>query len=132
MELFLPTVILRHRRENLKKCSLRGLEERADMRFYTYPTSTLPDLSSYVLLGMDAPTLSKDDAGKGMPHGAMRKLCLDKLKNLILLSFAVFHQTFKRPIREDKRTVPTQAKVLPPLKLFISPTFLQEKTPLVF
>lgn len=66
MELFLPTVILRHRRENLKKCSLRGLEERADMRFYTYPTSTLPDLSSYVLLGMDAPVLSKDDGDKGI------------------------------------------------------------------
>lgn len=66
MELFLPTIILRHRRENLKKCSLRGLEERADMRFYTYPTSTLPDLSSYVLLGMDAPELSKTDAHKGI------------------------------------------------------------------
>lgn len=60
MQLFPPTVILRHKRENLKKCSLRGLEKREDMRFYTYPTDTLPDLSSYVLLGMDAPVLSKE------------------------------------------------------------------------
>lgn len=66
MKLFPPTVILRHRRENLKKCSLLGLEERSDMHFYSYPTSTLPDLSSYVLLGMDAPILSKNEAAKGI------------------------------------------------------------------
>lgn len=66
MQLFPPTVILRHKRENLKKCSLRGLEERSDMRFYTYPTDSLPDLSTYVLLGMDAPVLSKDECLKGI------------------------------------------------------------------
>jgi pre-rRNA-processing protein TSR3 len=66
MESFPPTVILRHRRENLKKCSLRGLETREDMRFYSYPTSILPDLTSYVLLGMDAPVLSKQESAKGI------------------------------------------------------------------
>jgi len=66
MQLFPPTYIIRHRRENLKKCSLRGLEPRADFRFFTYPTSFLPDLSSYILLAIDGPPLSDADAHKGI------------------------------------------------------------------
>jgi len=63
---FPPTTILRHRRENLKKCSLRGLEPRADFRFFTYPGDPLPDLSGYVLLTLGAPELSEQDAGRGL------------------------------------------------------------------
>lgn len=63
---FPPTIILRHRRENLKKCTLRGLETREDMLFFTYPKDTLPDLSSYVLLTLDGPVLSEEDADKGI------------------------------------------------------------------
>lgn len=67
MTTFPPTIILRHRKENLKKCSLRGLEERADMLFYTYPlTRNLPDLSNYVVLALGAPPLTKEDADKGI------------------------------------------------------------------
>ena len=66
MFLFPPTIILRHRRENLKKCSLRGLESRADFCFYTYPIDTLPDLSQYCLLSMDAPPLSEEDQDCGI------------------------------------------------------------------
>lgn len=63
---FQPTIILRHRKENLKKCSLRGLEAREDLQFFTYPTSKLPDLSGYILLAVDAPPLSKEDADSGL------------------------------------------------------------------
>ena len=117
---FPPTVILRHRKENLKKCSLRGLEERPDIHFFTYPKDilhggdslrfgrressanpsfeegavwnntapssgeglagfdvaktqrittvqyTLPDLSSYFLLTLDAPPLTKADCELGI------------------------------------------------------------------
>ncbi|MEI8365304.1 MAG: hypothetical protein WCF65_02700 [Parachlamydiaceae bacterium] len=63
---FLPTYLMRHRKENLKKCSLRGLEERADCRFLTYPCTELPDLSSYVLLAIDAPPLTTADADCGI------------------------------------------------------------------
>ena len=62
----LPTLILRHQRENLKKCSLRGLEKRSDFHFLTYPTATLPDLSNYVLLAMDGPSLTQLDANQGL------------------------------------------------------------------
>ncbi len=60
------TVILRHRKENLKKCSLTGLESREDMHFLTYPTSELPNLSGYVLLAVDAPPLTGVDAEYGL------------------------------------------------------------------
>ena len=66
MTLFPPTIILRHRKENLQKCSLRGLEERMDFRFFTYPQDELPDLSTYVLLTLDAPPLSIEDLDKGL------------------------------------------------------------------
>ena len=66
MDNYPPTIILRHRRENLKKCSLRGLEERPDMTFYTYPKSHLPKHDNYVLLSLNAPPLSKEDADNGI------------------------------------------------------------------
>lgn len=66
MKELLPTVVLRHRKENLKKCSLTGLEIRDDFRFFTYPKDTLPDLSNYVMLAMDAPPLTKEDASYGL------------------------------------------------------------------
>lgn len=66
MQSFPPTYVLRHRRENLKKCSLRGLEGRSDFRFYTYPTSALPNLDGYLLLALDAPPLTAADAASGL------------------------------------------------------------------
>jgi pre-rRNA-processing protein TSR3 len=67
MQSFPPTFVLRHRRENLKKCSLRGLEARKDFRFFKYPTAVLPDLSSYVLLTFDAsPLCAAADTTKGL------------------------------------------------------------------
>lgn len=66
MSVFPTTIILRHRKENLKKCSLRGIEAREDCQFFTYPTQSLPDLSCYVLLTLDAPCLSLKDANYGL------------------------------------------------------------------
>ena len=66
MQSFPPTVILRHRKENLKKCSLRGLESRSDFRFYPYPTDPIPLLPNYIILALDAPVLSEADRDKGL------------------------------------------------------------------
>ena len=66
LQTFLPTIILRHRRENLKKCSLRGLESRSDLQFFSYPKAQLPDLSNYVLLDFEGPVLSENDAPLGL------------------------------------------------------------------
>ncbi len=62
----MKTVILRHRRENLKKCSLRGLENHPDLLFYTYPTDKLCDFSSYLLLKVGAPPLTPADRDRGL------------------------------------------------------------------
>jgi pre-rRNA-processing protein TSR3 len=66
---FPPTIIFRHHKENLKKCSLRGLETRSDLNFFTYPLSNeepLPDLTGYVLLSFEGPLLSSDDRDRGI------------------------------------------------------------------
>lgn len=63
--LFLPTVIWRHHKENMKKCSLRGLEQRQDLHFITYP-SILPPLEGYILLHVDAPVLTEEDRDLGL------------------------------------------------------------------
>jgi len=60
------TVVYRHRKENVKKCSLRGLEEREDFTFYTYPSDPLPDLSDFLMLDIDAPPLTRGDGRHGL------------------------------------------------------------------
>lgn len=66
MQIFPPTVVWRHRKENLKKCSLRGLESRGGFRFFQYPNQTLPDLVGYVLLDMEGEPLSDGDRHAGL------------------------------------------------------------------
>ncbi|MBI2742566.1 MAG: hypothetical protein HYX48_01450 [Chlamydiales bacterium] len=63
---FPPTIILRHRRENLRKCSLRGLESREDLSFFTYPKDSLPIVENYLLLSMDGEALSERDRDLGL------------------------------------------------------------------
>ncbi len=63
---FPPTIILRHKRENLKKCSLKGLEQRKDLIFLTYPIQSLPNLKGYCALTLDALPLTEGDAALGL------------------------------------------------------------------
>lgn len=63
---FPQTVIWRHIKENLKKCSLRGLEQRPDMCFVEYPTGQLPPMEGYILLSLDAPVLTESDDKYGL------------------------------------------------------------------
>ncbi|MCB1119063.1 MAG: DUF367 domain-containing protein [Chlamydiia bacterium] len=66
MNYYPQTIIWRHRKENLKKCSLRGLEGREDCHFLTYPTDSLPSLEEYVLLAVDGEPLTAGDADQGL------------------------------------------------------------------
>lgn len=66
MHLSSPTVIIRHQRENLNKCSLRGLERRPDLQFLNYPNGQLPALSGYLLLAIDGPPLTSADQQHGL------------------------------------------------------------------
>ncbi|MEM1282122.1 MAG: DTW domain-containing protein [Chlamydiota bacterium] len=66
MQSFPKTIVLRHRKENLKKCSLSGLEERDDFVFYTYPRDKVQGINGYILLDMNAEPLSEADANCGL------------------------------------------------------------------
>ncbi len=59
-------VIIRHRKENLRKCSLRGLEGRPDIVFFTYPEcvqqNVLPPLHGFFLLDIDGEELTPHDS----------------------------------------------------------------------
>jgi pre-rRNA-processing protein TSR3 len=60
----MKTIIIRHRRENLKKCSLFGLEGRPDLQFFTYPIDPMPDLTGVLVLKVGAPPLTLLDASR--------------------------------------------------------------------
>jgi len=58
----LKTVIIRHRKENRKKCSLTPLEKNTDFEFICYPFSNDFILKPHVILTLDAPPLTQNDA----------------------------------------------------------------------
>jgi pre-rRNA-processing protein TSR3 len=63
---FPPTVIVRHPRENPRKCSVIPLKGRPDVLFLSYPVRQPPPLENYVRLAIDGPELSAADASHGI------------------------------------------------------------------
>ncbi len=61
-----PTIIVRHPKENPKKCSILPLKDRADVRIFTYPAADLPPLDDYIRLAADGPALSAADTDRGI------------------------------------------------------------------
>jgi pre-rRNA-processing protein TSR3 len=61
-----PTIIVRHPKENPKKCSIVPLKGRADVRIFTYPAADLPPLDGYIRLAADGPALTAADAERGI------------------------------------------------------------------
>lgn len=63
---FPPTIIVRHTRENPRKCSVLPLRGRPDLLFLNYPVAKRPSLEGYVRLAADGPELSVADASAGL------------------------------------------------------------------
>jgi pre-rRNA-processing protein TSR3 len=61
-----PTVIVRHAKENPRKCTILPLRDRPDVRLLPYPVKEMPDLRDYVRLAADGPELSPADAAWGL------------------------------------------------------------------
>lgn len=61
-----PTIIVRHPKENPRKCSVLPLKGRPDLRFFTYPPRELPQLENYIRLAAEGPPLSSADAEQGI------------------------------------------------------------------
>jgi len=64
--IYLPTVIVRNRRENPRKCSILPLRGRDDLVFTGYPLDKRLSLESYVRLAAEGEELSERDAGSGV------------------------------------------------------------------
>lgn len=63
---FPVTVIVRHPRENPRKCSVLPLRGRPDLVFLRYPVQEPPPLAGYVRLAAEGPELSAGDAASGL------------------------------------------------------------------
>jgi pre-rRNA-processing protein TSR3 len=63
---FPPTVIVRHTRENPRKCSVLPLRGRPDLVFLNYPVKQRPPLDGYLRLAAEGPEMSAADAGRGI------------------------------------------------------------------
>lgn len=66
MQRFPTTLVVRHRKERLSKCSLRGLEDREDFAFFKYPQTQLPPTEGAILLALDAPPLEREEGERGL------------------------------------------------------------------
>lgn len=63
---FPPTIIVRHPKENPKKCSVFPLRGRADLVFVSYPLKRPLPLDGYIRLAADGPELSAADRELGL------------------------------------------------------------------
>jgi pre-rRNA-processing protein TSR3 len=61
-----PTVIVRHARENPRKCTILPLRGRPDIRVLGYPLKAMPDLRNYIRLAAEGPELSSADVASGL------------------------------------------------------------------
>ncbi len=70
------TIIIRHRKENPKKCSILPLKQRPDLQFFHHPVRNLPPLAGYVRLAMDGPplTIADVDCGLLLLDGSWRRV----------------------------------------------------------
>ncbi len=60
------TIIVRHPRENPRKCSILPLRARADLVFLGFPLPEKPDLNGYIRLAADGPELTAADRDFGV------------------------------------------------------------------
>jgi pre-rRNA-processing protein TSR3 len=61
-----PTIVVRHPKENPRKCSILPLRDRPDLVLLKHPVAERPPLDGYVRLAAEGPELSAADAGCGL------------------------------------------------------------------
>ena len=66
MPAFPRTIIVRHPKENPKKCSVLPLRGRDDVQIVQFPLKQPLELDGYVRLAAEGPELSAADAGCGL------------------------------------------------------------------
>ncbi|MCS7046411.1 MAG: hypothetical protein NZO58_08655 [Gemmataceae bacterium] len=63
---FPPTIVVRHPKENPRKCSVLPLKGRSDVVFLSYPVRVPLPLANYVRLSAAGPELTAADADRGV------------------------------------------------------------------
>jgi pre-rRNA-processing protein TSR3 len=99
-----PTIVVRHPKENPRKCSILPLRGRADMVFLTYPVSKPPSFEGYVRLAADGPELSVADSASGI-------LLLDGSWNWADKMTRAFEQVSPRSLHGFKTAYPRVSKL---------------------
>ncbi|MCS7168228.1 MAG: hypothetical protein RMI91_04845 [Gemmatales bacterium] len=61
-----PTIIVRHPKERVQKCTVWPLRHRADVILVTWPVRRFLDLARYVRLDPEGPPLTESDASYGL------------------------------------------------------------------
>jgi pre-rRNA-processing protein TSR3 len=61
-----PTIIIRHPKENPRKCSVLPLRGRSDIVLLNHPVRSRPALAGYIRLAAQGLPLSAEDAGAGV------------------------------------------------------------------
>lgn len=61
-----PTIVVRHPKENPRKCTILPLRDRPDLLILRHPVKNPPDLTRYVRLAAEGPELTAADAGAGL------------------------------------------------------------------
>lgn len=84
----MKTVVIRHPKENKKKCSLRHLHERRDFEFFNASEGFTFDATGFTLLEMGAPEMSPADAERPILLLDSTWFLLPKLKAKIRGNFA--------------------------------------------
>jgi pre-rRNA-processing protein TSR3 len=99
-----PIVIIRHRKENPRKCTVLPLRGRPGIVLLGYPVNDMPDLSGYIRLAADGPELSAADAGAGL-------LVLDGSWRWAAAMTRDFQQVPPRSLRGYKTAYPRVSKL---------------------
>jgi pre-rRNA-processing protein TSR3 len=105
---FLQDVVIRHPRERKSKCSLQPLCGRPDIHFLNACEGFRFDATGYILLALDAPVLSSDDA-------ALPLLILDSTWRLLpQLQATLYGNPVPRSLPTHLRTAyPRISKITP-------------------
>lgn len=101
------TVIIRHKKENKKKCSLEPIKDRLDCEFLTYPLKKPLEIENAILLSFEGKELTKEDQGKTL-------ILLDATWKKAEI---MYKEVFKEKIPE-KRSLPKGFKTAYPRRQF--------------
>lgn len=98
-------MVVRHPKERRSKCSLTPLEGRQEIEFYRARKGWSFDATGYIVLALDAPQLSSDDAGRPL-------LLLDSTWRLLpQLEACIYGEPLRRSLPQVRTAYPRISKI---------------------